>query len=109
MRLVGHANAHPPHLPHSARPLLPQWRRTVCEPATDGTATAALMARADFWEAVMKEIHNAIGDFFFDEPDFDDCGGRTFRRVKVPQTVVRKIVTSALAVHAEREKETPND
>ena len=56
----------------------------------------------------MKEIHNAIGDFFFDEPDFDECGGRTFRRVKVPKLTLAAIVTAAIAVHEERAKE-PRD
>ena len=50
----------------------------------------------------MREIHNAIGDFHFNEPDFDECGGRTFRRVMVPKAVVRKIVEATLAVHEER-------
>ena len=50
----------------------------------------------------MREIHNSIGDFYFTEPDFDDCGGRTFRRVMVPKDVVRKIVAATLALHEER-------
>ena len=50
----------------------------------------------------MRAIHNAIGDFYFDEPDFDECGGRTFRRVKVPQHVVRKIAEAAVALHEAR-------
>ncbi len=54
----------------------------------------------------MREIHNAIGDFYFDEPDFDECGGRTFRRVRVPKDVLRKIVAAALALDRERQAET---
>jgi len=50
-------------------------------------------------------IHNAIGDFYFDEPDFDDCGGRTLRRVKVPKPVIRKIVEAAIALHEARTQE----
>ena len=50
----------------------------------------------------MREIHNAIGDFYFTEPDFDECGGRTFRRVMVPKDVVRKIVAAAVALHEAR-------
>lgn len=50
----------------------------------------------------MKAIHNSIGDFFFTEPDFDDAGGRSFRRVKVPVKVVRAIAEATIAVHEER-------
>ncbi len=57
----------------------------------------------------MREIHNAIGDFYFDEPDFDECGGRTFRRVRVPKDVLRKIVAAALALDRERQAETRHD
>lgn len=52
----------------------------------------------------MREIHNAIGVFYFDEPDFDECGGRTFRRVKVPKDVLRKIVAATLAIDRERQE-----
>lgn len=45
-----------------------------------------------------KAIHNRIGEFYFDEPDFDDCGGRTMRRVKVPKDVVRRIVAAVAAL-----------
>lgn len=47
-------------------------------------------------DAPRKAIHNAIGDFYFDEPDFDEAGGRTFRRVRVPKNVVREIVNAAI-------------
>ena len=50
-------------------------------------------------------IHNAIGDFYFDEPDFDECGGRTFRRVRVPKSVVRNIVQAAISLHEARANE----
>lgn len=53
----------------------------------------------------MKAIHNSIGEVFFDEPDFDDAGGRTFRRVRVPQYIVRQICERAIALHEERRKE----
>ena len=51
-----------------------------------------------------KAIHNVIGDFWFDEPDFDEAGGRTMRRVQVPKAVVRIIVSAAIAVHEERHR-----
>ena len=53
-------------------------------------------------EVGQQAVHNAIGDFFFDEPDFDDAGGRTFRRIKVPKDVVRSICQNAIALHVER-------
>ena len=59
-----------------------------------------------------KAIHNSIGTFFFDEPDFDAAGGRSMRRVRVPQSVVRNIVQSAIALHEERRQyleRTAND
>ena len=55
----------------------------------------------------MKEIHNAIGQFHFTEMDFDDCGGRTYRRVTVPKDVVRMIALAAIRVHEERKEPRP--
>ena len=52
-----------------------------------------------------KAIHNAIGPFYFDVPDFDECGGRTMRRVEVPKTVVRDIVAAVEALKQEIDNE----
>ena len=35
--------------------------------------------------------------YTFDVPDFDDCGGRTTRRVEVPKAVFRQIETDVAA------------
>ena len=46
-------------------------------------------------ETAVKAMHNRIGPFFFDVPDFDDCGGRTMRRVEVPKQAVKQILEAA--------------
>ncbi len=48
-----------------------------------------------------KAIHNAIGPFYFDVPDFDECGGRTMRRVEVPKAVLREIVAAVESLKME--------
>jgi len=58
----------------------------------------------------LKAIHNVIGDFYFNEPDFDEFDVViSYRRVRVPKDVVRKISDAAIAVHCERTRPEPAD
>lgn len=59
------------------------------------------LAKANNDLARMEAAHNAIGPFYFDVPDFDDCGGRTMRRVEVPKAVLRDIVAAVEALKLE--------
>jgi len=41
-----------------------------------------------------------IGEFSFNVPDFDECGGRTYRRIDVPWPTIREIM-AAISARAE--------